>query len=261
MSVRPFYSTSSFSQTLSSRHPFTTQWGTRTHSVMRLLLVLIFLGVSTLFPSTGKATLALKASIESLVDQADRIVYAEVYQVHIVPQRGERGEIYTQTSLDILEDWKGTGPHEITVQTLGGTLNDLTLKVAGTPRFKTGQKVIVFLKKDPNNQLNYVVGLAQGVFYLDETQKNWKEHTVIHLNPTSPANPHIYQDLTGLSFYIPSLNAQKPTLIDAQELRPTLRTFKDLKKQVARALLHPMTSDTSSVIELTPLHLKSSQAH
>ena len=205
------------------------------------------------YPCPSSATLALKASVDSLVEQSDRVVYAEVYAVEDVSQRGQNGEIYTRILLDVFEYWKGNGPNEITVQTLGGSFQDLTLKVAGTPQFKRGQKVVLFLKSDPVKALNYIVALAQGVFYVDETQRHWKEHSVIHLNPLSSSNPYIYQDLTGLSFYLPSFNSKKPTLIDADQVQPLLRTFNDLKKQVAQALVRPMTVDDFGVVDLTLL--------
>jgi hypothetical protein len=216
----------------------------------------------SLFPAQSEATLALKASIESLVEQADRIVYAEVYHVESMTQRGSKGEIYTQISIDVFDYWKGQGADELRIQTLGGTIGDLTLKVAGTPYFKKDQKVILFLKKDQYTDLNYLVALAQGVFYLDEIGHKWKEHSVIRLNPISSPNPYIYQDLTELSFYMPSLNTHKPTLIKADDLRPSIRTFKDLKQQIAQALLRPMTVDprsmdssSSSVLDLKSLRI------
>ena len=207
--------------------------------------------------SPSLATLALRASVDSLVEQADRIIYAEVYAVKAVAKRGQKGEIYTHTLLDVLEYWKGKGPDEVTVQTLGGTFQNLTLKVAGTPQFQEGQKVILFLKVDRSKPLNYIVALAQGVFYIDETQQNWKEHSVIYLNPFSSPNPHIYQDLTGLSFYLPSLNSQQITIIDAEQVRPVIRKFHDLKRQIAQALLRPMTVDRSDPIDLRILRVPS----
>ena len=214
-------------------------------------LTCFFLIGSFFLSSKSEATLALQASIPSLTEQADRIVYGEVIKHSVLPHRGTNGEIYTRISLSVFEYWKGQGSDELTIQMLGGTLGDFTLHVSGTPQFELGQKVIVFLKHDKVSELNHILALSQGVFYLDEDQHHWKKSRLIQLNPTSSSNPKIYQDLTGLSFYVPQPN--DPLIIEAQNVPHQIRRFKDLKRHIARALINPMT------VEISPrplLHLK-----
>ena len=62
----------------------------------------------------------------------------------------------------------------------------VTLQVSGNAQLKVGAEVLVFLDHDPESDLNYVVGLAQGLFVIDRTD----------------GLVTVSRDLEGLTFYV-----------------------------------------------------------
>ena len=139
-----------------------------------------------LTPLVGHATVVLPLEVAELAAQSTRVVRGQVMASYVLPERGERGEIYTRTDIRVLEYLQGDGPREVTVQQLGGQLGELALQLAGNARLVPGREVIVFLDHDPERELHFVVGLAQGAFEIDRT---------------GPA-PTVHRDLSGLSFYV-----------------------------------------------------------
>src|SRR6201987_6465572 len=63
--------------------------------------------------------------------------------------RWDAGEIWTFTTFDVEETWKGSAPAQITVRLLGGSAGNFTSKVSGVPRFSPGEELIVFLERTP----------------------------------------------------------------------------------------------------------------
>jgi hypothetical protein len=75
----------------------------------------------------------------------------------------EEGEIWTFTSFDVEETWRGSPPARITVRLLGGSMGDLTSHVSGVPRFAPGEDVVLFLQ--PTSRGDYsIVSWEQGTF-------------------------------------------------------------------------------------------------
>lgn len=223
----------------------------------RSLLILSLMGgwILTSYHASY-ATVVLHASVEDLTHQADWIVYAEVQDQKVWPKRGSKGEIYTRTTFEVFEYWKGNGPQSLTVQTLGGTLDGLTLHVAGMPHFIHSQKMILFLRRDAQKNLAYIVALSQGVFYLDDLQDSPSSRLVV-ANESSP-NPRVYQDLSDLSFYTSHVNTQRPSrepsLVSSSHLPKSIRTqvqsLYGLKQKVARALIIPRKGDQLPLLQL-----------
>lgn len=77
--------------------------------------------------------------------------------------RWDAGEIWTFTSFEVGETWKGAPPERITVRLLGGTLGALTSTVSGVPRFRPGEEVILFLQPTSRGDFS-VVSWEQGTF-------------------------------------------------------------------------------------------------
>ena len=163
----------------------------------------LLLGTLALGSRDASATVVLPLEVADLAAQSTRVIRGQVMARYVVPERGERGEIYTRTDIRVLDYLQGDGPREITIQQLGGQLGDLTLYLAGNAQLVPGREVVAFLDHDADRDLHFVVGLAQGVFEIDRT---------------GPA-PTVHRDLNGLSFYVsgsppaPRL-AQRRTLED-----------------------------------------------
>ena len=76
--------------------------------------------------------------------------------------RWESGEIWTLTTFEVMETWKGDLPARITVRLIGGRAGHLISRVPGVPRFAQGEEVILFL--EPKGEEFSVTSWAQGTF-------------------------------------------------------------------------------------------------
>jgi hypothetical protein len=120
-----------------------------------LVLSLMLAAVTQASPTTF-----VKISLEQLSPAAPLIVRARcqgsvVSTVH--------GEIWTITSFEVREVWKGNAPAVVRVRLLGGRTAEMTSHVEGVPRFRAGEDVVLFLA--PLRRGDYsVVGWAQGTF-------------------------------------------------------------------------------------------------
>ncbi len=105
-------------------------------------------------------TTFVKISLEQLSGAAPVIVRARC-QGNIVSSVG--GEIWTISSFEVREVWKGSAPAVVRVRLLGGRTAELTSHVEGVPRFRVGEDVVLFL--GPLRRGDYsVAGWAQGTF-------------------------------------------------------------------------------------------------
>jgi len=75
----------------------------------------------------------------------------------------DAGEIWTLTSFEVQEMWRGSAPGRITVRLLGGRAGNLTSSVSGVPRFRVGEEVVLFLEPTPRGDFT-VVSWQQGTF-------------------------------------------------------------------------------------------------
>jgi hypothetical protein len=97
-----------------------------------------------------QATLVRPTSFEEMADKADLIVTAWV-----VGSRCEWGPgtssnaIFTRVTLEVLETHKGAAAAPLELRFLGGRIGDTRLEVDGIPEFRTGEKVVLFLRSQP----------------------------------------------------------------------------------------------------------------
>jgi hypothetical protein len=120
-----------------------------------LVLSLMLAAVMQASPTTF-----VKISLEQLSSAAPLIVRARC-QGSIVST--VRGEIWTITSFEVREVWKGNAPAVVRVRLLGGRTTEMTSHVEGVPRFRAGEDVVLFLA--PLRRGDYsVAGWAQGTF-------------------------------------------------------------------------------------------------
>lgn len=145
----------------------------------------LFVLSSLAFAAPAAATVALRVDVAELASEAVFVVHAEVVDRYVVQERGAHGEIYTRAVLQVRRYLKGEGPERVVVQQLGGRLGELELRVTGNARLEPGDEVVAFLDVDPERQLAFVVGLAQGVF---QVRRGVGEVTV-------------WRELGGLAFY------------------------------------------------------------
>jgi len=205
------------------------------------------------------ATVVYRATIPSLTEQAQLVVYARVDRQWTPRARGPQGQIYTYTQLTPLEVWAGEVKAPLLLVQLGGKIDDLHLKVHGDAEIKVGQELVLFLTSVPDDQppieiqststaelyptqahrnansqsfiqqaqpfqVVHLVSLAQGAFYLDFSVRG---------------EPGLRQNLEGLVFYEPQPSTivikhghQSKTARGDQVDEPRLWKFSSLRQRV-----------------------------
>jgi len=114
---------------------------------------------SIALPARGSLVMAL--TLDELVWRADRVVVAEVLDVRSSWDE-RREQIRSRVDLRIVEAWKGGMPadYRISVEETGGTVDGITMRVIGAPRFVRGERSVLFLRGPA--AAARVVGMAQG---------------------------------------------------------------------------------------------------
>ncbi len=107
------------------------------------------------------ATIVKRLDLDGLVSVADTIVVGEVRSSDTYWSRDGR-LILTRHTIQVDETLKGLPSGTLEVTTIGGTIGDLTLYVAGMPAFAKGERTILFL--EAAGLYTTVVGLGQGKF-------------------------------------------------------------------------------------------------
>ncbi len=88
--------------------------------------------------------------------------------------RWDAGEIFTFTTFDVEEVWKGSPPANVTVRLIGGHADDLTSTVSGVPRFQPGEQLVLFLEETAVGDYS-VVSWVQGTFRIDRDRATGEE--------------------------------------------------------------------------------------
>ncbi|MGB6483198.1 MAG: hypothetical protein WBE86_06895 [Candidatus Acidiferrales bacterium] len=112
-----------------------------------------------LAPLALSATLA-QLSLAQLVGSAHAIVQAEAVSNKC---QWHDGEIWTATSFRVIENWKGSSPPEIDVWMIGGRVGRITSYVPGTPRFRPGEKAVLFLEPTQTDEMS-ITAWGEGTF-------------------------------------------------------------------------------------------------
>ena len=133
-------------------------------------LALVAASFAAIHPPT-RATTLKRMSVADLSRAAHTVVRARCV-ANIT--RWDAGEIWTFTTFDIEELWKGSAPAQITVRLLGGQAGNLTSTVSGVPRFSQGEDVILFLEHTPAQDFS-IVSWMQGTFRIAHNRATGEE--------------------------------------------------------------------------------------
>jgi hypothetical protein len=126
--------------------------------IFAILLATLFAMLAPILPL--RATTFARMSPEEIAAAAALVVRARCVGSIVVT---ERGEIWTVTSFETREIWKGNPPKVLRVRLLGGRTRLLTSHVAGVPRFLAGEDIILFLVPEDSGDFS-IVSWAQGTF-------------------------------------------------------------------------------------------------
>ena len=130
----------------------------------RCLLTFAFLFLVTTF---SQATTVERLNLDGLVKKAHRIVVGKVRSSRTY-WNGSGKLILTSHTIDVEETIKGAASSTVEVTTIGGTIGNLTLHVAGMPAFAKNESAVVFVEE--SGAYSTVVGLGQGKFTVADDQ-------------------------------------------------------------------------------------------
>jgi hypothetical protein len=124
--------------------------------------------------SMASATTVQKLSMKDLSKNSAAIARAQVEDV--VARYDVNKEIYTYITLRVLEPVKGSSKDEvITIRQIGGVVDNIASVVPGTPTFKKGEEVVVFLSRHDAAGYPWVMGLQQGKFSVSQDENGAKK--------------------------------------------------------------------------------------
>jgi hypothetical protein len=86
----------------------------------------------------------------------------------------DAGEIWTFTTYEPTEVWKGSAQSRVSVRLLGGRIGNLTSNVSGVPRFRIGEDVVLFLAPTTRGDFS-VVSWVQGTFRIHRDQRTGED--------------------------------------------------------------------------------------
>ena len=110
-------------------------------------------------------TMVERLSLERVASEAARIVHATVVEVR--SGRDESGLPATWVTLDVIRTLKGPHDARVTIKQYGVTepLPDGTItRLAGLPRYSSGEEVVLFLRDGSRRGFSSPVGLGQGAY-------------------------------------------------------------------------------------------------
>jgi len=133
--------------------------------MLRFKSLPVFMGVlaAVLWASPSDASIVLALELDELVQQSDRIFVGRVaYSESFTYPNGHIG---TWHRIEIERDVRGTlsSEREVIVETLGGSIGDLGMRIEGEPTFTVGERVMVFGTDGGSIQSVRPVGMGQGV--------------------------------------------------------------------------------------------------
>ena len=109
---------------------------------------------------TAAATTLARMSVAQMSRAAQVIVRA---QCEANATGWDAGEIWTFTTFEVEEVWRGEASAQISVRLLGGRAGNVTSSVAGIPRFRPGEEVVLFLERTERGDFS-IVSWEQGTF-------------------------------------------------------------------------------------------------
>jgi len=143
---------------------------------MKLLRSLILLCLAGLALPATRATTVIPPTFDELVSRAEMIFEGTVTGIRSEwTGEGSNRHIVTFVTFKIEDSIKGGGGSEYTIRMFGGTVDGQTMEVTDAPRFKVGDRDILFVEHN-GTQFIPLVGIMHGRFHVqrDATGANEK---------------------------------------------------------------------------------------
>jgi hypothetical protein len=143
---------------------------------MKLLRVFVVLSVVSLVLPAARATTVIPPTFDELVTQAEAIFEGTVTGTRSEwTGEGANRHIVTYVTFKIEDAIKGAVGAEYSIRMFGGTVGDQTIEVTDAPKFKMGDRDILFVEHN-GSQFIPLVGIMHGRFHVqtDATGANEK---------------------------------------------------------------------------------------
>lgn len=113
----------------------------------------------------ASATTIAKLSFNQLTDRSDLVISGTVIRSWAAWD-AQHKYIWTHYEVSVLSQIKGTAGRTVEIEELGGVVGDSGMTVPGTVIYQSGEKVLVFLSRQPNGYLR-TTGWGQGKYRID----------------------------------------------------------------------------------------------
>lgn len=131
--------------------------------LLRFLLLNLCIGLAL---SSVRATTVVPPTFDQLVTDAEFIFEGTVTEARSQwAGAGAERHIVTHVTFNIEDAIKGVPGKSYTIQILGGTVDGETMEVSDTPRFKVGDRDILFVEHN-GAQFVPLVGIMHGRFHV-----------------------------------------------------------------------------------------------
>lgn len=130
---------------------------------LRLVIGAAILCVAFASPPAN-ASVLVAVDLQELAAESDRIAVGQV--VFTEPIRLGSGMIRTRCRILVEQELQGFDDREIIVETLGGQIGRMGMRVEGAASLGVGDRVVVFVKGD-RTAVFRPVGMAQGVMRIE----------------------------------------------------------------------------------------------
>jgi hypothetical protein len=141
---------------------------------MKLQHVLTFVAV-ILAPISLRATMVIPPTFEQLVNQSEFIFQGTVTEVRSFWEgEGAQRHIDTYVTFQVNENLKGNAGNSYTIRLLGGTVGGETMEVSDTPKFREGDREILFVEHNLQ-QFVPLVGINHGRFHLQRDSQSGRD--------------------------------------------------------------------------------------
>jgi hypothetical protein len=139
---------------------------------LRSLLLISGLGLAL---ATAQATTVIPPTFDQLVDEAEMIFEGTVKETKSEwTGAGADRHIVTYVTFKIEDPIKGALGADYTIRMFGGTVDGHTIEATDTPKFKIGDRDILFVEKN-GTQFIPLVGIMHGRFRVQQDEVNAPE--------------------------------------------------------------------------------------
>lgn len=120
--------------------------------------------VAAALAAPAQCTIVVRQDLNDLAKNSEAVVRA-VVRGEAAAWDADRRFIWTTTTFDVVETWKGTLAGRASLRELGGEVGTQGMRVVGAPQYAAGEEVVLFLYKDAQGFWR-TQGWTQGKFLL-----------------------------------------------------------------------------------------------